>query len=109
MELHPPPPPYEDVVDEKRESSLKVSFAELARDHAEIEKLFKKVAEQLTAMPKIAEDHELVKDWDNLRKVCFIRAACADRSSQANVAVEASEALPRLAAQCKRVRKLSRG
>ena len=59
MELRPLPSQDED---EKREDDLKAAFAGRERDHNEIEKLFKRVAEQLVTMPKISAEHELTKE-----------------------------------------------
>jgi hypothetical protein len=59
-------PTYEEI---RAEQELKESFAQLSRDHDEIQKLFKSVASQLETTPKIGEEHELCQEWDALFKV----------------------------------------
>lgn len=59
-------PSYEDI---QAERDLKESFAQLSRDHEEIQRLFKSVATQLETTPKIGDEHELSREWDGLFKV----------------------------------------
>lgn len=68
MELPPPPPPDENAIT-KRDSDLKIYFANLTHDHVEIEKLFTSVAEQLATMPRIGGNHKLAKEWQGLSRV----------------------------------------
>ncbi|KIP06999.1 hypothetical protein PHLGIDRAFT_35691 [Phlebiopsis gigantea 11061_1 CR5-6] len=58
-------PTYEEL---QAERDLKSQFAQLAKDHDEIQRLFKSVAGQLATTPKIGEDHELCAEWDALYK-----------------------------------------
>ena len=60
-------PTYEEL---QAERDLKAQFAQLAKDHEEIQRLFKSVAGQLATTPKIGEDHELCREWNGLFKVC---------------------------------------
>ena len=62
-------PTYEEL---QTERSLKESFAQLARDHEDIQGLFKNVAKHLETTPEIGENHELSKEWDRMFKVEFI-------------------------------------
>ena len=69
----PPPSPtharlpsYDEL---RAEHALKESFAQLARDHDEIQRLFKSVAAQLETTPRIGEEHALCAEWDALFKV----------------------------------------
>ncbi len=59
-------PSYEEL---QAERDLKQSFASLSRDHEDIQQLFKSVASKLETTPKIGEDNELCKEWDQLAKV----------------------------------------
>lgn len=59
-------PTYEEL---QTERTLKDSFAQLARDHEDIQGLFKNVAKHLETTPEIGEDHALSKEWDRLFKV----------------------------------------
>lgn len=65
---HAGPPSYESL---QAERDLKESFAQLSRDHEEIQGLFKKVAAQLESTPKIGDEHELCREWNALFKVCI--------------------------------------
>ncbi|KAI0688191.1 hypothetical protein BC835DRAFT_1373851 [Cytidiella melzeri] len=58
-------PAYEDL---QAERDLKESFAQLLKDHEEIQRLFKSVAAQLESTPKIGEDHDLTREWNLLFK-----------------------------------------
>ncbi|THG94362.1 hypothetical protein EW026_g7097 [Hermanssonia centrifuga] len=58
-------PSYEEL---QAERDLKQSFASLSRDHEDIQQLFKSVASKLETTPKIGEDNELCKEWDQLAK-----------------------------------------
>ena len=59
-------PSYEDI---QAERDLKESFAQLLKDHEEIQRLFKSVATQLDTTPKIGGEHELTTEWHHLAKV----------------------------------------
>lgn len=59
-------PSYEDL---QAERDLKGSFAQLLKDHEEIQRLFKSVSSQLETTPKIGEDHDLCREWNALFKV----------------------------------------
>ncbi|KAI0339948.1 hypothetical protein BDW22DRAFT_1361006 [Trametopsis cervina] len=61
----PPPPRYEDL---QAERDLKGSFAQLLKDHEEIQRLFKSVSAQLESTPQIGEDHALSREWEQLFK-----------------------------------------
>lgn len=61
-------PSYEEL---QAERDLKDSFAQLARDHEDIQGLFKSVSSQLETTPQIGEDNELSKEWDQLFKVSY--------------------------------------
>jgi hypothetical protein len=62
------PPTYEEL---QAERDLKVSFAQLLKDHEEIQRLFKSVSAQLESTPKIGEDHDLTREWNQLHKACY--------------------------------------
>ena len=59
-------PTYEEL---QAERDLKGSFAQLLKDHEEIQRLFKSVASQLETTPKIGQDHDLTREWNTLYKV----------------------------------------
>lgn len=59
-------PTYEEL---QAERELKESFAQLSKDHAEIQALFRSVAAQLEGTPKIGAEHSLAYEWDALFKV----------------------------------------
>ncbi|KAI0084928.1 hypothetical protein BDY19DRAFT_968876 [Irpex rosettiformis] len=59
------PPSYEDL---QAERDLKESFAQLLKDHEEIQRLFKFVSAQLDTTPKIGDDHDLSREWHLLTK-----------------------------------------
>jgi len=58
-------PSYDDI---QAERDLKESFVHLLKDHEEIQRLFKSVAAQLETTPKIGEDHDLCREWNQLFK-----------------------------------------
>lgn len=98
----PPPPRYEDL---QAERDLKGSFAQLLKDHEEIQRLFKSVSAQLESTPQIGEDHALSREWEQLFKVncrSYKRITILLK-----ILVEAPKAVSRLAIERKPMRQLS--
>ncbi|KZT10927.1 uncharacterized protein LAESUDRAFT_809787 [Laetiporus sulphureus 93-53] len=61
-----PPPPYTPTVEKDSITRLKEHFASLANDHAEVQRLFNSVANQLESLDQIGQHHPLYEEWSTL-------------------------------------------
>ncbi|KZT10931.1 uncharacterized protein LAESUDRAFT_356307 [Laetiporus sulphureus 93-53] len=64
----PPPPPPIPVIEKRTVTQLKAHFASLSLDHAEIQTLFRAIANQLESVENIGPHHPLYERWDRLRQ-----------------------------------------
>ena len=59
-------PSYDEL---QAERDLKETFAQLEKDHEDLQGLFRKVSIELETSQQIGEEHQLAKEWDQLSKV----------------------------------------